>query len=115
MKTQSNNLFERLRSGTNSKDHPSGVTSRQMCTEAEFTNQVRLERRRAERSRKPFLLMLLAQKAPEERNGRERYIDKVASAVSASIRETDAIGWYESSRIIGVIFTEIASASQEII
>jgi lipopolysaccharide/colanic/teichoic acid biosynthesis glycosyltransferase len=115
MTTQSNNLFERLRGGTNSKDHPSGVTSRQMCTEAEFTNLVRLERRRAERSRKPFLLMLLAQKAPEERNGRERYIDNVASAVSASIRETDAIGWYESNRIIGVIFTEIASASQEII
>jgi lipopolysaccharide/colanic/teichoic acid biosynthesis glycosyltransferase len=115
MKTQSKAFFERLRGWTNSRECPSVASSGHICTETEFTNLIRLERRRAERSQKPFLLMLLAQQALDERNGSKCYIEQVASVVSSSIRETDVIGWYQSGTIIGVIFTDLANASQNVI
>ena len=115
MTAQSRLFFERFRSVTGSNDPHLADASGCIRTETEFISLVRLERRRAERSRKPFLLMLLAGKNRDERNGRERYIEEVASAVSSSIRETDVIGWYQSGAVIGVIFTEIDKASREII
>jgi lipopolysaccharide/colanic/teichoic acid biosynthesis glycosyltransferase len=37
----------------------------------------------------------------------EKNVHKLLSAISASTRETDAAGWYETNRIVGVMFTEI--------
>src|ERR1700730_14235248 len=115
MTAQSRLFFERFRNLTSPNDPHLAGASGCIRTETEFISLVRLERRRAERSRKPFLLMLLAGKNRDERNGRECCIDDVASAVSSLIRETDVIGWYQSGAVIGVIFTEIDKASTEII
>jgi lipopolysaccharide/colanic/teichoic acid biosynthesis glycosyltransferase len=115
MTAKSRLFFERFRNVTSPNEPHLADATVCIRTEPEFISLVRLERRRAERSRKPFLLMLLAGKNRDERNGRERYIEEVASAVSSSIRETDVIGWYQSGAVVGVIFTEIDKASQEII
>ena len=72
-----------------------------------FDRMLYLERRRTERSRRPFLLMLLNVEAlspsPEDSN----LVREIKTALSSCIRETDIRGWYEQGKIIGIIFTEI--------
>jgi len=67
-----------------------------------------LERRRAERSRKPFVLMLLdAQAMFELRNGTS-FVERFTSVVCEATRETDFVGWYKESAILAAIFTEVS-------
>lgn len=65
------------------------------------------ERKRAERSRKPSVLMLIEMENPFpfEKNGEA--LGKILSALAATTRETDVTGWYKDDRVIGVMFTEI--------
>ncbi len=73
--------------------------------EETFRAILTLERRRAERSRNPFILMLLD---AHQENGTARMIlHKAIDAVASSTRETDALGWYKDGSILGVIFTEV--------
>jgi exopolysaccharide biosynthesis polyprenyl glycosylphosphotransferase len=66
-----------------------------------------LERRRAERSRKPFVLMLLDSHLIRENGSRADFVERLASVVTDATRETDLVGWYEEGTILAVIFTEI--------
>jgi lipopolysaccharide/colanic/teichoic acid biosynthesis glycosyltransferase len=74
----------------------------------EFRRMIILERKRSERSRKPFMLLLLdiGDHLPSEKNG--RILAKILSALSASARDTDVTGWYSNDCVVGVMFTEIA-------
>jgi len=65
-----------------------------------FLRQLRLTRRRTERSRQPFVLMLL------EGDRGDSVLRRTALALRSSIRETDVLGWYKH-RCLGVIFAEI--------
>jgi lipopolysaccharide/colanic/teichoic acid biosynthesis glycosyltransferase len=69
-----------------------------------------LERRRAERSRKPFVLMLVS--LPTRKAAGSVASQRVASTVSGIIRESDILGWYQQDSVLGVIFTEIVSAGK---
>lgn len=66
-----------------------------------------LERRRAERSRKPFVLMLLDSNAVPKNGSGAKFVEQLSSVVCDATRETDLIGWYEEGKILAVIFTEI--------
>jgi lipopolysaccharide/colanic/teichoic acid biosynthesis glycosyltransferase len=66
-----------------------------------------LERRRAERSRKPFVLMLLDSDPVRKSENHVGFVERLASVVVHATRETDLVGWYENGRILAVIFTEI--------
>ncbi len=69
-----------------------------------------LERKRAERSRKKFLLLLID--AEDARNS-DRNSDILAGVVKAADvarRETDPAGWYKERAVLGIIFTELGSA-----
>jgi len=68
-----------------------------------------LERKRSERSRKPFVLLLLdmGERLASEKSG--KILRKVLSALSLSTRETDISGWYAEDCVVGVVFTEIAT------
>ncbi len=68
---------------------------------------IAIERKRTERSRKPFLLMVLdaGNHQGSEKNGKA--LDSIAPALLSSTRETDVIGWYQSRAAVGAIFTEI--------
>jgi len=70
-----------------------------------FQSMLTLERRRAERSRKPFVLMLLD--ANLENGAATGVLKRAIDVVLASKRETDLVGWYKDGAIVGVIFTEV--------
>jgi exopolysaccharide biosynthesis polyprenyl glycosylphosphotransferase len=76
-------------------------------TEEAFHAMVALERRRAERSRKPFVLMLLDVQALLKKENSGELFEQVKSAVRAASRETDIIGWYKQGGILAAIFTEV--------
>jgi exopolysaccharide biosynthesis polyprenyl glycosylphosphotransferase len=90
------------------------VASREeVLPEEAFHSMLTLERRRAERSRKPFVLMLLDASAAIEKRKAERFLPRVCSVLLKSTRETDLIGWYENGVVLAVIFTEINSECQK--
>jgi lipopolysaccharide/colanic/teichoic acid biosynthesis glycosyltransferase len=73
-----------------------------------FHRMLTLERRRAERSRKPFVLMLLDAQAVLEPGNGAAFVERFTSAVCDAARETDLVGWYKEGAILAVIFTEIS-------
>ncbi len=81
---------------------------REVLNEETFKRMVSIERKRTERSRKPFLLMLLdmGNHQVSEKNGKA--LDRILSALLASTRETDVTGWYKNRAVVGVMFTELA-------
>jgi lipopolysaccharide/colanic/teichoic acid biosynthesis glycosyltransferase len=86
---------------------PSSGAQSIALNEPSFHRMIALERKRTERSQKPFLLMLLdtGNGLPSREN--ENALSKVLSALSVSTRETDITGWYKSNSVVGVMFTEI--------
>lgn len=83
------------------------VTSgaRDVLNEEAFQRMLAVERKRTERSRKPFLLMLLdaGNHQGSGRNGKA--LDSIVPALLLSTRETDVIGWYKEQATVGVIFS----------
>jgi len=86
--------------------HVQPVEERGVLNEAAFHRMISLERKRTERSRKPFLLMLLDMGDGLYSDSNEKALDKVLSALSLSTRETDVTGWYKNNTVVGVMFTE---------
>ena len=79
----------------------------ELIAETTFHALLTHERRRAERSRKPFVLMLLELHAFHAKSVGASFSERVSSAISGATRETDLIGWYEEGRILAVIFAEL--------
>lgn len=76
-----------------------------------FVRMLRLERKRTERSQRPFILMLLDSRLLLKNGKCGEQFDKVLYALTHSTRETDIKGWYdEVGAVFGVIFTEIGTA-----
>jgi len=83
-----------------------------------FLETLRLERRRAERSRKSLLLALIQEKNPAGKQPSAHFtreILKALTALSATIRETDICGWYRDRSIYGLLFTEFSEASRSLV
>jgi len=66
-----------------------------------------MERKRTERSSKPFLLMLLETGHYQRRESNLRTISNITAALLAATRETDIIGLYKDQSVVGVIFTDL--------
>jgi exopolysaccharide biosynthesis polyprenyl glycosylphosphotransferase len=75
-----------------------------------FHNMLRIERKRTERSKKPFLLMLLDLSGL--RAQRPDYYETIKPILLSCSRETDIRGWYEQNTIIGTIYTEMTSVDE---
>jgi lipopolysaccharide/colanic/teichoic acid biosynthesis glycosyltransferase len=71
-----------------------------------FHSMLTLERRRAERSRNAFVLLLIDTRAIHKNGNAFAFLGRLTSVVSRATRETDVIGWYEDATTLGVIFTE---------
>jgi exopolysaccharide biosynthesis polyprenyl glycosylphosphotransferase len=85
------------------------ASDREILGEEAFQRVIALERRRSERSRKPFLLMLLDMGDPlPSSEARGKYLSKLLTDISVGTRETDVTGWYKNDSVVGVMFTEIA-------
>ena len=91
---------------------PTTGLDRSVLDEESFHRTISLERKRTERSRKPFLLMLLdlGHCLPSDKDG--KILGKIMGALSLSTRETDVTGWYATRSVVGVMFTEIAIDSR---
>jgi lipopolysaccharide/colanic/teichoic acid biosynthesis glycosyltransferase len=80
----------------------------EILKEEAFHAMLTLERRRAERSRKPFVLMLLDSRAVHKNGKGTTFTEQLLTVVCDATRETDLIGWYEEGAVLAVIFTEIS-------
>ena len=77
-----------------------------------FHHTLSLERKRAKRSKRPFLLILLHVGELLIRPENQRFVKKIENALSSCVRETDIKGWYQQDKIISIIFTEIANIDE---
>jgi len=77
-----------------------------------FHHMLQIERKRTERSKKPFLLMLLDLSRLHGRQQNSHLYEKIKPVLVSCSRETDIRGWYEQNKIMGAIFTEMASVDE---
>src|SRR5271156_339381 len=79
-------------------------------SEEHFRRMLSRERKRSERSRKHFVLMLIDGKGPK-RKKTDALLEQIAVVLGASVRETDLAGWFETNSVFGVIFTEFGDCA----
>src|SRR2546430_10606945 len=79
-----------------------------LLTEHHFQRAIVLERKRSERSKRAFLLMLVGSGNCSSSEECGKVFSEFPSPLSLSIRETDVLGWYKKDVVVGVIFTEIS-------
>jgi len=84
---------------------PVSVGKREVLNEDTFNRMIAIERKRTERSKQPFLLMLLEAGNHQGSAKSGGSLESVVSVLQSSIRETDVIGWYKDRATVGVIYT----------
>jgi lipopolysaccharide/colanic/teichoic acid biosynthesis glycosyltransferase len=105
-----------IRSERERSPRPQGnAPASEILTEEIFLRMISLERKRSERTGRPFVLLLMdtGRKLPSEKNG--RLLLEILSALQAATRETDVMGWYEPNSVVGVMFTEITPDNNRIL
>jgi hypothetical protein len=75
--------------------------------ETYFRHMLRVERMRTERSKKPFLPLLVDISEVMVKYHQEETLANIKTALLPSLREVDVRGWYHNNHTIGIIFTEI--------
>jgi exopolysaccharide biosynthesis polyprenyl glycosylphosphotransferase len=104
--------FGRLLGGRLRVPHSFSQKHREVLAEGLFRRFLCWERKKAERSRKSFLLMLLDAERVLQANRNQRALTRILSALSSSTRETDIAGWYREGAVLGVLFTEVGRAER---
>ena len=72
-----------------------------------FHRMISLERKRSERSQRPFVLLLIDTGRNQPGDKQSRVLLDMLSALQGATRETDITGWYTTNSVVGVMFTEI--------
>jgi lipopolysaccharide/colanic/teichoic acid biosynthesis glycosyltransferase len=88
---------------------------RVVLNEESFKRMIAIERKRTERSREPFLLMLVEAGNPQRAEKHGKPLDRIISAMLSSTRETDLVGWYKDRVTVGVMFTGLAIEDKNIV
>lgn len=74
--------------------------------EATFTQALAVERKRTERTKAPFLLMLLEIEGDGDiQKTGEAHLVSTTAVLTSFCRDTDLIGWYKDREVLGVIYT----------
>lgn len=99
---------------------PRDITTRPALKPADLTLEILpeelflgilcLERKRAERSRKKFLLLLVDAEDAIRTDRKSEILAGIVKATDMARRETDPAGWYKERAILGIIFTELGTA-----
>ena len=84
-----------------------GGTCPVLLAQERFLRQLYLEQKRTERSKRPFVLMLLESEGLLNGTSKKDALESIVTTLLQSTRETDTTGWYNEGSIIGTIFTEI--------
>ena len=85
-----------------------------LYVEEYFQDLLCLERKRAERSKKSFLLVLLNIENALRRNATSAVVKDIVSVLFTCTRETDIKGWYSYNSLIGIILTETSELDKAI-
>lgn len=93
--------------------NPIPHTGERVLDPAAFHRMMSLERKRTERSRMPFVLMLLDAGAELTADTSSQRFGRMVEALTHLVRETDFVGWYETNSVIGVVFSGLADADRE--
>lgn len=85
---------------------------RKAFDEESFRRVVAIERKRTERSKAPFVLMLLEVANESVDKATAAALQSVMSVLLASSRDTDVVGWYKSRTTIGALFTGLVAGDK---
>jgi lipopolysaccharide/colanic/teichoic acid biosynthesis glycosyltransferase len=88
---------------------------RVVLNEESFKRMIAIERKRTERSREPFLLMLVEAGNPQRAEKHGKPLDRILTAMLSSTRETDVVGWYKDRITVGVMFTGLAVEDKNVV
>ena len=86
--------------------HPHRNDGLHVVSEDFFKSVLRRERKRADRSNRPFLLLLVKMNTGDSSPAWRHAI----AAVAAAKRNTDMLGWFERGRVLGLILPEISAS-----
>ena len=78
---------------------------RKSLDEASFRKVIAVERKRTERSKAPFVLMLLEVANHQGAEKTARALESILSILLSSSRDTDLVGWYKEGTTVGALFT----------
>ena len=81
------------------------LLERKPLDEESFRRVIAIERKRTERSKSPFVLMLLEVANHQGPERTSAALDSVVSVLLASSRDTDLVGWYKNRMTVGALFT----------
>jgi lipopolysaccharide/colanic/teichoic acid biosynthesis glycosyltransferase len=84
-----------------------------ILAEHAFGSMLYLERRRAERAQKRYLLLLLDVRDVTRDKQNVCTVGKITQTLCETLRETDTVGWYVQDSLIGVIGTELGKANAQ--
>jgi lipopolysaccharide/colanic/teichoic acid biosynthesis glycosyltransferase len=88
---------------------------RVFLNEEAFVSMLYLERRRAERAQKRFVLMLVDVKNALAGHQKDRHINALTASFQEVTRETDILGWYLENNLLGLLGTELGEATNAIV
>jgi lipopolysaccharide/colanic/teichoic acid biosynthesis glycosyltransferase len=92
----------------NRKSQPQNLLdSNEILSEEAFRRMISIERKRSERSQRPFVLLLIDTGRSQSGDKQARVLLDMLSALQGATRETDITGWYTTNSVAGVMFTEI--------
>ena len=89
--------------------------TRVLLNEDAFVSMLYLERRRAERSQKRFVLVLVDVQKALSNGHKDRIVPALSKALAEGTRETDIMGWYLENNLMGIIGTELGEATNHVI
>lgn len=91
------------------------VAEREILNEKGFKRTIALERKRSERSKEPFLLMLVDVGSNPDARESQHVLESMTSVLMSCSRDTDVIGWYRERSTLGVMFTALMISDKSLI
>jgi lipopolysaccharide/colanic/teichoic acid biosynthesis glycosyltransferase len=91
---------------------PVSFGKHELLNEEAFHRMIAIERKRTERSKQPFLLVLLQDEHPQRSQRNSGLLNSMVFALLSSIRETDGIGWYKHRTTVGVMYTGLLASDK---
>lgn len=90
------------------------MTAIEVLDQDVFQRMISLERKRSERTQRPFVLLLMDTGRNLATQKKGKILLDILAALQSATRETDVMGWYESNSVVGVMFTEITLDNTQI-
>jgi len=91
------------------------IGEREILGEKNFKRTIAVERNRSERSKEPFLLMLVDVGSTPDSKDSLIVLERMTPVLMGCSRDTDTIGWYRERSTLGVMFTALMLTDRNLI